>query len=60
MDSKLNVRSFRPSEEFENLQHINQVQFVLLQGLQKENVELREKIKHLELVLSQKIQLIEN
>ena len=59
MEIKSNIRSFRPSEEFENLQHINQAQFVLIQGLQNENLKLKDLIKHLEQILLHKASLIE-
>lgn len=45
------VRSFRPSEEYQILESINQVQFVTISNLQKQNQELQDKIKHLEQLL---------
>lgn len=46
-----NIRVFKSSEEFEVLRSVNQTQFVIIQELQRRNLELEEKIKQLEEIL---------
>lgn len=59
MENK-NIRSFRPSEEFQNLEHINQIQFVTIHQLQNKVEELEKTVAHLEKLLFAKATLISN